>query len=108
MKPLTILNSYHDEIQLTLEIEKEQRISFLDLSVQRDQSGLKFGVYRKPTSTEVYINNKAFNHKPHKLAAFNFMLHKANNIPMNNDEYNAEVEKVLDIVEKNNYEREKK
>ena len=66
--------------------------------MQRDQNGLKFGIYRKPTSTEVYINNKAFNHKPHKLAAFNFMLHRANNIPMKNNEYNAEIDKVLEIA----------
>lgn len=100
---LTILNSYHEKIQFTLEVEEEQKLPFLDLIVHRDKDNLKFGIYRKPTSTETYINNRAFNHRPHKLAAFNFMLHRTNSIPLNETDYKIEIEKILEIAEKNSF-----
>ncbi|XP_064458851.1 uncharacterized protein LOC135369116 [Ornithodoros turicata] len=46
------LNSIHPNIQFTCEEEKEKKIAFLDVLVQRDPCGnLKTSVYRKPCDT---------------------------------------------------------
>ncbi|XP_064475812.1 uncharacterized protein LOC135389709 [Ornithodoros turicata] len=54
------LNSIHPNIQFTCEEEKEKKIAFLDVLVQRDPCGnLKTSVYRKPcdTTSERYYCN---------------------------------------------------
>ena len=51
------LNTYHQQIQFTYELEKYQRISFLDVSIRRLTNGkLKTTVFRKETNTDIYMN----------------------------------------------------
>ena len=51
------LNTYHQQIQFTYELEKYQRISFLDISIRRLFNGkLETTVFRKETNTDIYMN----------------------------------------------------
>lgn len=55
---LSMLNSQHNTIKFTVEKEEEGRLPFLDLLISRkEDSTLKFGIYRKPTSTDRYITS---------------------------------------------------
>ena len=103
---LAILNSYNENIQFTSEPEKDQKIPFLDLELKREQETLKFGIFRKSTNTDIYINKNAFNPKPHKFAAFNFMLNRANRVPLDKKDYNEEIKKILQIARKNGFEED--
>ena len=54
---LTKLNSYHANIQLTFELEKNKQIAFLDVLVKRTAANqIETCVYRKATSIDLYIN----------------------------------------------------
>ncbi len=48
---LNDLNSRHPNIKFTHEIEKDSRLSFLDILITRDGSKAITSVYRKPTFT---------------------------------------------------------
>ena len=51
------LNSYHRNIQLTHEIEENQKITFLDVLIIRTRDNkLETTVFRKETNTDFYIN----------------------------------------------------
>ena len=51
------LNTYHQQIQFTYELEKYQHILFLDVSIRRLTDGkLETTVFRKETNTDVYMN----------------------------------------------------
>ena len=51
------LDTYHQQIQFTYELEKYQRISFLDISFRRLTNGkLETIVFRKETNIDVYMN----------------------------------------------------
>jgi hypothetical protein len=39
-------------IQFTLEEETDNTIHFLDITISKTHDSLKFGIYRKPTSTD--------------------------------------------------------
>ena len=51
------LNTYHQQIQFTYELEKYQHISFLDVSIRRLTNGkLETIIFRKEKNTDVYMN----------------------------------------------------
>ena len=60
---LNKLNNYHPNINFTFELEKNNEINFLDAVIKRvDNNKLETGVYRKSTSTDIYIKWNA--HSP--------------------------------------------
>ena len=46
---------YGTAIQFIMEKESEEKVPFLDTLVEREESGMNTSVYRKPTSTDRYI-----------------------------------------------------
>ena len=53
---LSCLNSFHNSIQFTYEIEKESKTSFLDILIIRIGQKIETLVYRKSTNTDIYIH----------------------------------------------------
>ena len=50
------LNSQQPAIQFTMEKEKDERIAFLDVLVERREGSISTGVYRKDTHTHIQID----------------------------------------------------
>ena len=48
---LQYLNTRHENIEFTSEVEENERISFLDIEIKRNVNGFETSVYRKPTFT---------------------------------------------------------
>ena len=59
-KVLPTLSSYHTNIKFTIEIESENKISFLDVLLIRSNSLISTKVYHKYTNMDIYINWKSF------------------------------------------------
>ena len=57
------LNNQHRNIKFTLEEEKDRKIPFLDVLVERSQSKLYTSVHRKETHTNRYINFNSHHHR---------------------------------------------
>ena len=55
-KVLGTLNSYKTNIKFTIEIETENKTSFLDVLLIRNNSLISNKVYRKNTNADIYIN----------------------------------------------------
>ena len=53
---LSCLNSFHNSIQFTYEIERENKISFLDMLIIRNGQKIETRVYRKSANTDIYIH----------------------------------------------------
>jgi PHD/YefM family antitoxin component YafN of YafNO toxin-antitoxin module len=104
---LDLLNSQHDSINFTYEVEKDGKLPFLDVEVRRDEAaGLLFKIYRKPTNTQRFIINESHHTVQHKMAAFNSMLHRAMSIPMTDEDRKAELNYILETASLNGYARE--
>ena len=50
------LNEVNPDIQFTLEIKKENKLNFLDLTIHKVNNGFEFNIYRKPTTSDLMIN----------------------------------------------------
>lgn len=84
---LAYINSFHQQIQLTLEIEKQNSINFLDLSISRQQQNLQFQIYRKPTFTDTVIHAQSRQSLNIKLSSFHSMVHRLLMVPLSNDNF---------------------
>jgi len=65
-KILHAFNVQHSRLQFTLEIERDNRISFLDLSFINDDGRLIFDIFHKPTFSDRYLSyysHHPINHK---------------------------------------------
>ena len=72
------LNSFHPKILFTYELEKQNKIGFLDVLITRmDDNKLETTEYRKSTNTDIYIN--WFSHSPNnwKVGTFTNLVRRA-------------------------------
>ncbi|XP_062708184.1 uncharacterized protein LOC134288193 [Aedes albopictus] len=101
-----MLNSQHNTIKFTVEKEVEGRLPFLDLLISRkEDSTLKFGIYRKPTSTDRYITSDSNHFGAQKQAAFHSMAHRLFNVPMAKEEFEEEKDRIYSAAEVNGYDK---
>ena len=57
---LSVLNSFHENIKFTYEIEQNGKIAFLDVLLIRKQKEIQTTVYRKPTHSDIYLHWDSF------------------------------------------------
>ena len=98
---LSCVNSINNHIQFTAEKEENNSISFLDLKIMKKPNGsLNFGIYRKPTHTDKYLNFDSYNPIQHKNSVIRTLIHRAEHLC---DEENKEQEKnhVVDVLQNN-------
>jgi hypothetical protein len=76
------MNNIHKHIEFKLTAEENGNISYLDISIHRDNSHLQMGIYRKPMQTDTTIHFMSNHPLEHKLAVYNFS-HEQNAIYTN-------------------------
>ena len=52
----TFLNSRHINMSFSKELEKDEKLSFLDILITKSESRFITTVYRKPTFSGIYLN----------------------------------------------------
>jgi hypothetical protein len=63
-------------------------------------------VYRKPTVTDVMINNFSCHPKEHKLAAYKNLIHRLLMLPLNKSNKNKELKTIINITQNNIYKKD--
>jgi hypothetical protein len=80
-KFLLFLNSIHQNIIFTMDIEKNSSLPFLDVLVNRQYDGsLGHTVYRKPTHTDLYFHAISEHHPAQKRAILSALINQARTI----------------------------
>jgi hypothetical protein len=98
------LNAQCPSIKFTCEIKKEGVLPFLDVEVRcTEDNQLQFKVFRKPTNTHRFIVNESHHSRQHQMAAFTSMMHRAVNIPMNDEDQLAEFAYIYEAAKINGY-----
>ncbi len=76
-----LLNSIDPHINFTIEQELDEKLSFLDTLVTRNNGSLSIDVYRKPTHTDKYLDWNSHHDKRHKVSTAQTLLHRAATLP---------------------------
>lgn len=97
------LNKLHPNIIFTHEIEQNNSIHFLDLTIEKINNKLDFSIFHKPTHTDLTIHNSSHHPLQHKLAAYHCYIHRLINIPMNPTNFTKELNIIKQIAFNNGY-----
>ena len=100
----TILNNL-SKLQFTIERENNNSINFLDVHITKNNlhKRLSYDIFRKPTNTDVIIPYLSNSPPAHKEAAFRFLINRANNMPLNNKQYQTELNYIANVGKRNGY-----
>ncbi|XP_057322507.1 uncharacterized protein LOC130665896 [Microplitis mediator] len=90
---LRLFNSFDDDIQFTLEIEKDNRISFLDILIERRDGCLVTDWFIKPISSGRLLNYDSIHPRSQKIGMITGLLDRM--VRLSNEEHH---EKNYDII----------
>ena len=75
---LAVFNSYHNNLQFTIEKEVNGQLNFLDVSVIRDKGDpIITNWYRKPTISGRYLNCRSEDTREHKISVITSLVDRA-------------------------------
>ena len=98
------LNNIEPSIQFTVERETNRKMSFLDVTVCRQDNGrLSTKVYRKPTHTERHLSFHSHHAVAHKRAVVKSLTDRAKTIPSSSHQRSKEMKHVTAALVANGY-----
>jgi len=77
----------HPNLLLTAEIERNNIINYLDISIHKTPKGLKTSIFRKPTFTDTIIPYMSNHPAQHKYIAVRFLYNRLNSYNPQEQEY---------------------
>ena len=72
----TFLNSRHPDIKFTFEKEKDSKITFLDICINKTNNNFCLSVFRKCTSIGLYSNFSSFTPFSYKIGLIKTLIHQ--------------------------------
>ncbi|XP_044745171.1 uncharacterized protein LOC123307034 [Coccinella septempunctata] len=104
LEMLNWINSLHNNIEFTFEVEEDKSLNFLDLTIHMTNQGLAFDIFRKLTQTDHTIDNLSCHQLGHKLSAFRAYINRMFKTPLDSDRISDEVAVLNHIAAQNGYE----
>ena len=97
------LNSCHINMSFSMETEKENKLSFLDVEIIREQDKLTATSYRKPTFSGVYSNFESFLPSVYKFDVTYALVYRCFHICSNRTQFHTELIFLKGIFQNNGY-----
>ena len=77
---LSKLNSFRKNIQSTFEVDKESKMTFLDVIMIRSMNNIKTRAQRKPSNNKIYLNWKSYAPNKSKMGTIRILVKRVYNI----------------------------
>ena len=97
------LKSHHLNLSCTLENEKDNRMSFLDVNIICKKDKFTTSVYRKPTFSEIYTHFDSFLPSSNKIGLLHTLLYRCFRICSDWTKFHKELVKLTDVFKNNGY-----
>ena len=97
------MNSRHQNIKFTDELEVDNQLPFLDVSVVRTDDGFTTGLYRKTTFSGVFTNFFSFLSIHFKVCLVSTLLFRCFHLTSSSDAFHREVERLRGILSRNSF-----
>jgi hypothetical protein len=93
----------HKALQFTITKENNKQISYLDLNLKNKQGTVEIDIYRKPTATDIMLNNTSCHPGKHQMAIFKSWINRLQKLPLNRINKNKELNTIINIAENSGY-----
>jgi len=100
---LSYLNEQHPNIKFTCETEKENKLSFLDALISKENGRLSTSVYRKPTFTGLGMNYLSFTPLKYKINSITTLINRAFNICSTWIQFDDEIKFLVNYFNSNGF-----
>ena len=97
------MNSKHENISFTDELEEKNMLAFLDVAVTRTDDGFTTNLYRKGTFSGVFTNFFSFLSIQFKSCLISTLLFRCYQLTSTSQAFHKEVERLRGILAKNSY-----
>ena len=97
------LNSRHNNMSFKYEVEKNNHLPFLDVSVTRESESFSTSIYRKPTFSGLYTNYYSYIADNYKKGLIFCLLFRIFTFSVTWSKFHAEVEFLKIIFRKNSF-----
>ena len=88
---LRYMNTRHPKIKFTIELERDNKLPFLDLLINKSDDDLDINIYRKPTYTDLGVNFLSACNMRYKLNTFNTFFYRAFKLTSNYLNFHKEI-----------------
>ena len=100
---LSSFNSFCPNLQFTLELEKDNKLNFLDITIEKTNTGFSYNIYRKATTTDTIIPMDSNHPLEHKMATIRYLLNRANTYNLHPAHKQSEMDNIMHILHNNKY-----
>jgi hypothetical protein len=100
---LTDFNSLQPKLHFTAEIEQNNTLNYLDVSIHKTPTNMKTSIYRKPSFTDTIIPYTSNHPTQHKYATIRFLYNRLNTYQLHNEEYQQEENIIHNILYNNSF-----
>ena len=90
-------------MSFTIENEKDNRMSFLDVNIIREKDKFTTSVYRKPTFSGIYTHFDSFLPSSNKIGLLHTLLYRCFRICSDWTKFHLELVKLTDVFKSNSY-----
>jgi hypothetical protein len=99
-------NLVHPNIQYTIETQTNNKLNYLDITIENSNNTFTFDIYRKPTTTDLIIRNDSCHPTEHKHSAIRYMIDRMNTYPISTKNKHKEAKTIKTILHNNGYTQE--
>ncbi|XP_076065025.1 uncharacterized protein LOC143039058 [Oratosquilla oratoria] len=92
------INSIEPALQISIELEKDDQLPFLDVNVNRNGNTLKTSVYRKPTHTDRLLDHDSYHPDCHKRSVIRILWNRADKVCSTVESIKAERNHLLQVL----------
>ena len=94
---LTTLNNLHDNLNFTMELQKESKISFIGFEIIKNGTKVETRVYRKPTDDGLLLHYQSHADERYKESLIKTRLHRAKALSSTDEFFKDECQKLRSI-----------
>jgi hypothetical protein len=98
---LSTFNNIAGNLKFSIEGEKNNVISFLDITIRKQNNQFQTDIYRKPTATDCIIPNGSCHPHEHKTATIQYFANGIATYPLSTIEKEREIKVVKNIMSEN-------
>jgi hypothetical protein len=87
------------KLEFTAEIEENQTLNYLHITIHRTHTSFKTAIYRKPTFTDTVIPYSSYHPTHHKYVAVRFLFSRLDSYNLQHEEYQHELNIIHSILQ---------